>query len=251
MMPVPIAIERASDRLHRSQNTPLYRCVHWLLWIPVLYVATSPWMYELFALGPDWRMAWHLAAVASISGVAALAGKLPGCEPVPYVLYFVEHKPNPRYRRVCYAAAWSALLTPTIVHAIGLAVSVVLGRSYQDRWYGLVYVPVAVIVWSLGLAGRLPRTRPATSEDAVARRQFYSCIWASSTAHAVLLITVVTVLPRSRKSEAADIMRLVTFMIGMCGTYYIALRGILPRTRLIVGTVPSQASGAASASRDR
>jgi hypothetical protein len=33
-------------------------------------------------------------------------GKLPGCEPAPYIIRFTEDRPNPLYRRICYTTAW-------------------------------------------------------------------------------------------------------------------------------------------------
>ena len=50
------------------------------------------------------------------TAIAGLRGRLPGCEPRPYIIRFTEDKPNPLYRRVCYTVAWSAVLAFGFVH---------------------------------------------------------------------------------------------------------------------------------------
>ena len=61
------------------------------------------------------------------TGIAALRGRLPGVEPRPYIIRFVEDKPNPLYRRICYTFAWSVVIAFAILNFPGLAVAVATG----------------------------------------------------------------------------------------------------------------------------
>ena len=76
------------------------------------------------------------------TGIAGLRGRLPGVEPRPYIIRFVEEKPNPLYRRVCYTFAWSIVITFAVLNFFGLALAVATGawrlkQIYQyaiSRW---------------------------------------------------------------------------------------------------------------------
>ena len=87
------------------------------------------------------------------TGLAALRGQLPGVEPRPYIIRFVEDKPNPLYRRICYTFAWSIVITFAVLNFAGLAVAVVTGmwRLKQIYQYGVFSARGAI--WVLGAPG--------------------------------------------------------------------------------------------------
>ena len=95
-----VRIELDSARRLREFNKPHYRLAHWPIWIFVFFLAPGPLVFQLFAYGFHGWMGWWLAAVLAGTGVAGLAGRLPGVEPRPYIIRFTEDKPNPLYRRV-------------------------------------------------------------------------------------------------------------------------------------------------------
>ena len=122
-MPYSGKVEYAHERKIRERNTRLYRLAHWPIWIWVFFLAPGPLTFSLFARGFHWgNWAW-LAAVLIGTGIAVFCGKLPGCEPRPYILRFDEDKPNPLYRRVCYTFAWNAVLSFALLNLAGLAIA--------------------------------------------------------------------------------------------------------------------------------
>ena len=56
------------------------------------------------------------------TGIAGLLGKLPGCEPAPYIIRFTEDRPNPLYRRICYTTAWGEVVAFAVLNIAGLVV---------------------------------------------------------------------------------------------------------------------------------
>jgi hypothetical protein len=168
--------------------------------------------------------------VALGTGIAGLRGRLPGVEPRPYIIRFVEDKPNPLYRRVCYTLAWSVVIAFAILNFLGLAVAVATGawRLKQIYWYG--YFPIAITIWILGALGRLPRVKPSTQGEGTERRYFYGAVWACCIAQPVLGI-LWKFLPHTR---IADAFKLVVFTGLLAFIGVLAKRGVLPRTRPIV-----------------
>ena len=223
-------IELASARKLRDRNKPLYRLAHWPIWIFVFFIAPGPPTFNLFERGFDLGELMWLAAVILGTGIAALRGQLPGVEPRPYIIRFVEDKPNPLYRRICYTFAWSVVITFAILNFLGLSVAVVTGawRLKQIYFYG--YLPIAAAIWILGALGRLPRVKPSTQGEGHERRYFYGAVWACCIAQPVLGI-LWKVLPHTRP---ADALKLFVFsgLIAFVGV--LAWRGVLPRTRPIV-----------------
>ena len=87
-------MERASDRKIRHHNTPGYRLSHWPIWIFVFFITPGPLTFKLFESGVNlWMVLW-LGGVMAVTAVAGLRGRLPGCEPRPYIIRFTEDKPN-------------------------------------------------------------------------------------------------------------------------------------------------------------
>ncbi len=225
-----VKIELASQRKIRTRNKLYYRFNHWPIWIFVFFLIPGPMVFRLFEEGFGGRMTWWLAAVMIGTGIAGLRGKLPGCEPAPYIIRFTEDKPNPLYRRICYTFAWGAAVTYALLNLVGLVVAVATGKWMLKQIYYYGYFPVVVPIWILGLMGKLPRVKPSTAGEGDERRYFYGTVWAVCIAQPVLWILWKT-LPINRTT---DILKLAVFtgILGLVG--YLSYRGYLPRTRKIV-----------------
>jgi hypothetical protein len=225
-----VRVELASGRKLRDRNKPAYRLAHWPIWIFVFFIAPGPSTFDLFERGFDQRKLIWLALVMLGTGIAALRGRLPGVEPRPYIIRFVEDKPNPLYRRICYTFAWSIVITFAVLNLTGLAVAVVTGAWRLKQIYQYGYFPLAALLWALGAAGVLPRVKASTKGEGHERRYFYGAVWASCVAQPVLGI-LWKLLPHTR---AADIVKLVTFAALLPIFGWLARLGLLPRTRPIL-----------------
>jgi hypothetical protein len=226
----PLKVELATARKLRDRNKALYRLAHWPIWIFVFFISPGPSTFDLFERGFDSRKLAWLGLVLLGTGIAALRGRLPGVEPRPYIIRFVEDKPNPLYRRICYTFAWNVVLTFAILNFAGLAVAVVTGAWRLKQIYQFGYFPLAVAIWTLGACGLLPRVKASTKGEGHERRYFYGSVWACCIAQPVLGI-LWKLLPHSR---AADAFKLVIFTSILAGIARLAKRGVLPRTRPII-----------------
>src|SRR5579864_1405840 len=128
----------------REKNKPHYRLAHWPIWIFVFFIAPGPSTFELFEHGFDARKLIWLACVLPGTGLAAIRGRPPGVEPRPYIIRFVEDKPNPLSRRICYTFAWSVVIAFAVLNVTGLAVAVVTGAWRLKQIYGYGYFPIAI-----------------------------------------------------------------------------------------------------------
>ena len=225
-----IPVELAGERPIRSRNTVYYRLAHWPIWIWVFFLVPAPLTFDLFESGFDARMAVWLGVVLAGTGLAGLRGRLPGVEPRPYILRFTEDRPNPLYRRVCYTFGWSAVLTFALLNLAGLVVAILTGRWILSELYDMAYPPMAVVIWGLGAAGRLPRVKPSTRGEGHERRYFYGAVWAVCLAQPVLWL-LWGVVPEGR---AGDVLKLVVFVAVLAFVGWLSYRGRLPRTRPIV-----------------
>lgn len=214
----------------RERNKAAYRIAHWPIWIFVFFIAPGPSTFELFERGFDRRKLVWLGAVVAATGIAALRGRLPGVEPRPYIIRFVEDKPNPLYRRICYTFAWSIVITFAVLNLFGLAVAVATGTWRLKQIYLYGYFPLVIAIWALGGFGLLPRVKPSTKGEGYERRYFYGAVWASCVAQPVLGI-LWKLLPHSR---SADALKLLAFSSLLAFMAWLAQRGVLPRTRPIV-----------------
>ena len=229
-MPQAVKLEYASQRKIRARNKVGYRFAHWPIWITVFFLAPGPLIFDLFNRGFDWRMAAWLGFVLLATGIAGLRGKLPGVEPAPYIIRFTEDKPNPLYRRVCYTFAWGAVISFALLNITGLGVAVVTGKWRLLQLYHYGYFPIAIAVWLLGAFGILPRVRPSTKGEGHERRYFYGSVWAVSIAQPILGL-LWKVLPHTR---SADLAKLVVFVAILALMGWLSVKGVLPRTRIIV-----------------
>ncbi len=223
-------VEYARQRKIRERNTPLYRLAHWPIWIWVFFLAPGPLTFSLFARGFHWgNWAW-LAAVLVCTGIAGLRGRMPGCEPRPYILCFDEDKPNPLYRRLCYTFAWNAVLSFALLNLAGLLIAAVTGVWYMKQIYTYAYAPLCALILLFGILGKLPRVGPSTKSEGMERRYFYGSVWAVTAAQTLLLILWKT-LPRT---HAADLLKLAVFVATLLFMGLLAQRGKLYRTRPIL-----------------
>jgi hypothetical protein len=224
-------IELDTDRKIRYRNKLYYRFNHWPIWIWVFFIAPGPWTFRLFETGLDRGLTTWLAAVLVGTGIAGLRGRLPGCEPAPYIIRFTEDRPNPLYRRVCYTTAWGEVIAFAALNIAGLAWAVVTGEWHLKQMYEAAYFPIAGSMWVLGALGLLPRVKRSTQGEGHERRYFYGSVWAVAIAQPILWF-LWKALPAHNR--AADISKLLVFLAVLAYVGHLSRRGVLPRTRPIV-----------------
>lgn len=234
MQPLPatdaLYVEFDTARKIRHRNKGYYRVLHWPIWIFAFFIAPGPLTFDLFASGFDARMLAWLALVMIGTGIAAYRGRLPGCEPAPYIIRFTEDRPNPLYRRVCYTLGWGVVVTFAVLNVAGMAYAVVTGEWRMRQLYDMAYFPIAGTVWTLGLLGWLPRVKASTKGEGHERRYFYGCVWAVTIAQPVLWL-LWKVVPVGR---TGDVTKLVVFVGVLAAVGHASRLGLLPRTRPIV-----------------
>jgi hypothetical protein len=223
-------IELDTARKIRQRNKLYYRFNHWPIWIFVFFIAPGPLTFDLFERGFDQRMLLWLAVVLTGTAIAGLRGRLPGCEPAPYIIRFTEDRPNPLYRRVCYTTAWGEVVAFAVLNIAGLAYAAFSGEWRLKQMYEAVYFPIAGTVWLLGAFGQLPRVRRSTKGEGHERRYFYGSVWAVTIAQPVLWL-LWKVLP---PSTITDVVKLGVFVGILAFVGNLARLGVLPRTRPIV-----------------
>ena len=226
----PVRVEYDTNRKIRTRNKLYYRFSHWPIWIFVFFIAPGPLTVDLFARGFDERMLLWFGIVLCGTGIAGIFGKLPGCEPAPYIIRFTEDRPNPLYRRVCYTIAWGEIVAFAVLNLAGLVGAVVTGTWYLRQIYDVGYFPVAGTVWILGAAGRLPRVKASTAGEGHERRYFYGASWAVLIAQPILWF-MWKALP---SAFAFDVAKIVVFVTVLGGVGWAARLGLLPRTRPIL-----------------
>lgn len=223
-------VEFDHERRFRARNKVSYRLNHWPIWIWAFFLAPGPMVFDLFESGFDSRMMIWLGIVLVGTGIAGIAGKLPGVEPAPYIIRFTEDRPNPLYRRICYTFAWSAVITFAVLNIAGLVWAIATGEWRLRQMYDYGYFPIAGTIWLLGALGRLPRVKRSTKNEGHERRYFYGAVWAVCVAQPVLWLAW-QVLPQTR---TADAVKLLLFLGILAYMGNLARRGLLPRTRPIV-----------------
>jgi hypothetical protein len=174
-------------------------------------------------------VAW-LSVVLVATGIAGLRGRLPGCEPAPYIIRFTEDRPNPLYRRVCYTTAWGEVVAFALLNIAGLTYALLSGEWLLRQMYDVAYFPIAGTMWVLGALGKLPRVRPSTQGEGHERRYFYGSVWAVAIAQPVLWL-LWKILPVTRTGDAVKLAAFIGILI-LVG--YVSRLGLLPRTRPIL-----------------
>jgi hypothetical protein len=223
-------VELDTSRKIRHRNKLYYRFNHWPIWIFVFFIAPGPWTFDLFERGFDARLLTWLAVVMIGTGIAGLRGRLPGCEPQPYIIRFTEDRPNPLYRRVCYTTAWGEVIAFAVLNTAGLVWALMTGEWRLKQMYISAYFPIAGSMWLLGALGLLPRVKASTKGEGHERRYFYGSVWAVTIAQPILWF-LWKVLPHTR---SADAIKLAAFVGTLAFVAHLARRGRLPRTRPIV-----------------
>lgn len=223
-------VEVDTERTIRVRNKLHYRFNHWPIWIFVFFIAPGPLTFDLFERGFDNRLLIWLAIVLVGTGIAGVLGKLPGCEPAPYIIRFTEDRPNPLYRRLCYTTAWGEVVAFGVLNVAGLAYAVATGEWRLKQMYEHFYFLLAGTVWLLGGLGYLPRVKPSTAGEGHERRYFYGSVWAVTAAQSVVFL-MWKFLPRS---TAYDFLKLAVFIGILVFVGNMARLGLLPRTRPIV-----------------
>jgi hypothetical protein len=230
MPDIRIPVEFASQRKVRDRNKLYYRINHWPVWVFAYFILPGPLTFNLFAHGFNSRILVWLAFVATATAVAGLCQRLPGTEARPLIVRFIEDRPNPIHRRVCYSVAWSELMAFQTLNTAGLAVAVITGHWYLKQIYQYAYFPIIATVWMLGALGQLPRAKFSTRGEGYERRQFYGTVWAVSTAQPALWL-VWKVFPQTREFDA---LKLAIYLGVFVSVGALAHLGRLPRTRPIV-----------------
>ena len=223
-------VELDTERKIRYRNKAYYRVLHWPIWIFVFFIAPGPLTFDLFEHGYDQRTLTWLSMVLLGTGVTGLRGRLPGCEPTPYIIRFTEDRPNPLYRRVCYTTAWGEVVAFAVLNTAGLAYAVATGEWRLKQMYEAAYFPIAGTVWALGALGWLPRVKASTQGEGHERRYFYGSVWAVTIAQPALWV-MWKLLPATR---AGDIVKLTMFVAILAFVGRLSRLGLLPRTRPIV-----------------
>ncbi|MBI4265454.1 MAG: hypothetical protein HY657_13870 [Acidobacteria bacterium] len=223
-------VEFDTHRAIRYRNKTYYRALHWPIWVFVFFIAPGPLTFDLFERGFDARLGAWLGLVMAATAIAGLRGRLPGCEPAPYIIRFTEDRPNPLYRRICYTTAWGEVIAFAALNLAGLAYAVATGEWRLKQMYLTAYFPIAGTMWLLGAFGLLPRVGRSTRGEGHERRYFYGSVWAVTMAQPVLWVLWKT-LPVTR---AGDAIKLAAFVGILAAAGILARRGLLPRTRPIV-----------------
>jgi hypothetical protein len=223
-------IELDTERTIRHRNKTYYRVLHWPIWVFVFFIAPGPLTFDLFERGFDPRTLTWLSVVLVATGVAGLRGRLPGCEPAPYIIRFTEDRPNPLYRRVCYTTAWGEVIAFAVINIAGLVWAVGSGEWRLKQMYLTAYFPIAGTIWLLGALGYLPRVKPSTQGEGHERRYFYGSVWAVTIAQSALWM-MWKVLPATR---IGDLTKLAIFVGTLVFVGRLSRLGMLPRTRPIV-----------------
>ena len=225
-------IEFDSEREVRYRNKLYYRFLHWPIWIFVFFIAPGPLIFDLIEQGfrADARMLTWLSLVLIGTAAAGVRGRLPGCEPRPYIIRFTEDRPNPLYRRVCYTTAWGEVVAFAVLNAAGLAYAVATGEWRLEEMYGVAYFPIAGTFWLLGASGRLPRVKHSTKGEGHERRYFYGSVWAVAIAQPVLW----AMWKMAPVGRGGDVAKLAVFVGILAFVGHLARRGLLPRTKPIL-----------------
>jgi hypothetical protein len=223
-------VERDTDRKIRHRNKLHYRFNHWPIWIFVFFIAPGPLTFNLFERGFDRNLTAWLGVVLVGTAIAGLRGRLPGCEPRPYIIRFTEDRPNPLYRRVCYTTAWGEVIAFAVLNIAGLVWALVTGMWRLKQMYAVAYFPIAGTMWLLGALGRLPRVKASTQGEGHERRYFYGSVWAVAIAHPILWL-LWKVVPETRTGDA---IKLGVFVGVLALVGHLSRLGLLPRTRPIV-----------------
>jgi hypothetical protein len=169
--------ERMKQAVFRERNKSYYRVLHVPIWLWVFWVLPGNLTSDLFAHGPDRRHWIWLSLVIAGCAWRGYVGRLPGCEPQPYIRFYGIEQPNLWYRVVCYTAAWIDALVPFTLNMLGMIIAVVSGKWMVQRLYGWLYYPLAVAVVLATALDWTPRAKRSTKYEGEERAWFYGALW--------------------------------------------------------------------------
>ena len=89
---------------------------------------------------------------------------------------------------------------------------------------------MAIAIWILGAAGRLPRVKASTKGEGHERRYFYGSVWSVCLTQPMLWL-LWGVVPEGR---LGDLVKLGVFLAMLAFIGWLSYRGKMPRTRRIV-----------------
>ncbi len=216
--------------VQRTRNKNYYRVLHVPIWLWVFWVLPGPLTYHLFTRGPG-RANWiWLAVVFAVCAWRGLAGRLPGVERQPYIIYFGEDRPNLGYRVVCYTAAWIDLLVPYVLNFLGLLIATLTG-AWRMRWlYSHVYWVLALLVVLATVFNLTPRARRGTLQEGAERAWFYVAIWTVVPTQVVAWAMWRLGAALGWASHPLMLARLSAFLLATALLFTLGAAGILPRT---------------------
>ena len=197
----------------------------------MFFIAPGPWTFDLFATGFDARLLTWLLVVMTGTAIAGLRGRLPGCEPAPYIIRFTEDRPNPLYRRICYTTAWGEVVAFAVLNIAGLVWAVVTGEWHLRQMYD-------VGVFSdrrHDVGARRPREAApgeAVHAERRARAALFLRFGLGGGDRATDPMGLWKFLPAHNRM--ADVTKLAVFVGVLAFVGHLSRRGILPRTRPIV-----------------
>lgn len=217
--------------VERERNKNYYRVLHVPLWIWVFWILPGHLTASLYAHGPGRRHWIWLAIVIAVCAWRGFAGRLPGCEPRPYITHYGEPKPNLWYRVVCYTAAWIDLVVPFTINLMGLLINFFTGKWVINHLYARIYYLLAVAILIATALDFTPRARRSTRNEGAEKGWFYVAIW--------------TVVPTQLAGWAMwrmgkyfnlspaplDHLRLAAFLIVAGAFLALGIMGRLPRTQ--------------------
>lgn len=161
----------------RERNKNYYRVLHVPIWIWVFFVLPGHLTSGLFARGADLRHWTWLALVVAVCAWRGYAGRLPGCEPQPYIRFYGIEQPNLPYRVVCYTAAWIDALVPFTLNMLGMIIAVATGKWIVESLYVWLYYPLAVSIVIATALDWTPRAKRSTRFEGEERAWFYTALW--------------------------------------------------------------------------
>ena len=163
--------------VHRVRNKGYYRVLHVPLWIWVFFILPGGLTERLYRVGFGREHEIWLAVVAAVCIWRGLKGRLPGCEPAPYITHYGLEWPNLGYRVVCYTAAWIVVVVPWLLNLIGLIRAAATGIWAIVPLYGWPYEALAGAIVLVAAVNGLPRARRTVYGEGAERAWFYVAVW--------------------------------------------------------------------------
>jgi len=216
--------------VERERNKRYYRVLHVPIWIWVFWILPGNLTGDLYAHGPDRRHWIWLAIVVAVCAWRGFVGRLPGCEPRPYITHWGVAQPNLWYRVVCYTVAWIALLVPFTLNLLGLVIANVTGEWKLKPMYNWLYWVLALGVVLATAAGITPRARRSTLHEGSERAWFYVAIWTVVPTQVIAWAMWRLGSRMGMSGQPLDRLRLAAFLASALLLFVLGCLAKLPRT---------------------